>query len=88
VINETAARLALKSGGPDSTKEVERMSIVPFPPAHAPALVITFALEAAPRVTTDCLSEGEYRRLLDWIRAHEDLHALTVLALELEETAA
>jgi hypothetical protein len=65
---------------------VEEARVIPL--GHpTPALVIRIPLEAPPRVTADCFSEGEYRRLVDWLHAREDLHAFAVLALELAEAA-
>jgi hypothetical protein len=54
----------------------------------APALVITLALEAAPRVSADCLNESEYDRLRDWLASREELLALVARAIELEDEAA
>jgi hypothetical protein len=38
----------------------------------APAVVVRFELEAAPRLYADATTEAEMARLLDWINAHPD----------------
>jgi hypothetical protein len=53
----------------------------------APAAVIRFELEAAPRVYADCLNESEFRRLLDWIDTHPELRAVLEYVGELQEEA-
>jgi hypothetical protein len=53
----------------------------------APAIVIRLELEAAPKLLTDCLSEAEEERLIDWLEVHPELRQLIVLAYELRDEA-
>jgi hypothetical protein len=59
----------------------------PPPSVSAPAVVIEFRLEAAPRVWQTSASEGESARLLDWINASLDRRRIVNLALELMREA-
>jgi hypothetical protein len=43
---------------------------------NAPAIIIRLELEAPPRIYSDCATDGERARLLDWLVAHTDLCAL------------
>ena len=56
----------------------------------APAIVITLALEARPRVWCDFLTTQEADRVLDWVDQHPEYRELLDLAVELqgEERAA
>ena len=49
----------------------------------APALQIVLAVEAAPTLRLDCVTEGDQERLLDWIYASDDLRELVERALKL-----
>jgi hypothetical protein len=49
----------------------------------APAIVIRLELEQSPRLHHDCTTDGEYARLLDWLRAHPAQSDLVSRALEL-----
>lgn len=53
----------------------------------APAILIRLELEASPRLLTDCVSEGEQQRLLDWLRSRPALLELVETAIELEQAA-
>lgn len=53
----------------------------------APAVVVRFELEAAPRLWVDALTDSEERRLWEWIASRDDLLALVARALELAEEA-
>jgi hypothetical protein len=48
-----------------------------------PAVVIRLELETTPRVIADYLSEGEERRMVDWLRAHPEQEDLVTRALEI-----
>jgi hypothetical protein len=41
-----------------------------------PAVTIRIALEERLIVWTDCVTDGDYARLWDWIAAHPELRAL------------
>jgi hypothetical protein len=51
---------------------------------RAPAILIRFELEAAPRLLVDALDEREHERLIDWLKAHPLYLQLIEEALELE----
>ena len=53
----------------------------------APAVVIRFELEAAPKVYKDCDDKGEQRRLEDWLNAHPEYWELLLRARDLAEEA-
>lgn len=48
---------------------------------RGPRLVIVLAIESAPRVLTDALSDAEATRLADWILSQPDLVELLDRAL-------
>jgi hypothetical protein len=50
---------------------------------NAPAVIIRLELEATPRVTFDCLSEGESQRLVEHLDAHPELLALLARTQEI-----
>ena len=52
---------------------------------EAPHVVIELPLESAPRVRLVCENAGEEARVIDWVRAHDELAELVVRALELAE---
>jgi hypothetical protein len=54
---------------------------------QAPAVVIRFELEAAPKVMFECLSESEEKRLRDWLNAHPELAELLLRTLALRHEA-
>jgi hypothetical protein len=56
----------------------------------APAVLIRFELEAAPRLFVESLNDREHDRLIDWVEAHPDYLDLIrrALALETQERAA
>jgi hypothetical protein len=49
----------------------------------APAIVIRLELEQPTRLHHDCMTDGEYARLLDWLRTHPAQAALVARAIEL-----
>jgi hypothetical protein len=49
----------------------------------APAVIIRLELEKAPAIYHDCAREGDYARLIDWLRAHPAQADLVARALEL-----
>lgn len=54
----------------------------------APAFTVRIEFEAlAPMVFVDASNESEYRRLLDWLDAHPQLHVLLAYVQELQEEA-
>jgi len=53
-------------------------------PGEIPAVLIELGLETAPRVLLHSMNESEEARVLDWIRAHDELADLVVRALERE----
>jgi hypothetical protein len=53
----------------------------------APAAVIWLEVEEQPKVFMDCMNEGEYERLRDWLDSHPELHALLAYVRELQEKA-
>jgi hypothetical protein len=53
-----------------------------------PAFLIRVELEAAPQVMVDCLSEGEEKRLDDWLASHPDFLQLVWSAIVLRDKAA
>jgi hypothetical protein len=50
---------------------------------NAPAVVIRLELEATPKVTFDCLSEGEQVRMVEHLGAHPEQLELIARAQEI-----
>jgi hypothetical protein len=51
-----------------------------------PAVVIRLELEAAPRLFTDCVNDGEETRLADWLTEHPEYVRLIEDAVALAKT--
>jgi hypothetical protein len=53
-----------------------------------PAVVIRLALEERPEVRQEAVTEGESKRLEDWIKSKPQLHRLVYDAVQLMRRAA